>query len=369
MTQAVQGEQPTTALVRLDTSGLDEESALTLRRAFETMFADADRWARTARAIQVTDVVQVREMKLARESRLALREIRVNADKARKRLKEDGLRRGKAIDGIFAVLKDLIEPLEEHLLEQEKFAERAEEARKLQLRQAREEALRVLGTDPIAYANLGETTEEVWALTLRSAQEAKAAREEAARQAELVRVEAERIAAEKRDAARAEAARVEAERAERERQTAAENERLRAEAIVREREAAAERHAAAKERAAREEAAAAEKAILEEELRAKEAERLEAEKAAGAAKAHAAALEYQAQIEQAQQEQIAREAAERAEAAQLAPDREKLIAYANMIRNLKPLPCASERGRKAEAEIAKQIGKLAAWVENCAGKL
>ena len=374
MTAAV--TEQSTALARIDTTGLEPESALALRTAFETMFADAEVWAARAKEIRVTRSDQVREMKLARESRLALREIRVRAEHARKRLKEDSTRRGKAIDGIANVLKDLVEPIEAYLLEQEQFAERAEAARKQQLRLAREEALRALGTDPVAYANLGETSEEVWELTLRSAQEARGAREEAAKQAELVRVEAERIAAEKRETARQEAARVEAERAAREEAQRAEAERLKAELAEQERARAAERHAAAKERAAREEAAAAEKALLEEELRAKEADRLAAEKVAAAeydrlrqeAEAQRRALaEATAREEQAAKERELA-AAQAAEAA-LAPDRTKLVAFAGMLRGLKPLPLATERGKKAGAKIDEQLAKLAAWVEKCAGQL
>src|SRR5262249_42943564 len=157
--------------------------------------------------IVVTDENDKRGMKLARDSRLALREIRVNAEKARKRLKEDSLRRGKAIDGIANVLKALIEPIEAHLLEQESFAERAELARRDTLKAARAQALVAYGADPIVDASLGEMPEDVWERTLETARLAQEAKREAERQAELVRVEAERIAAEKREAERQEAIR------------------------------------------------------------------------------------------------------------------------------------------------------------------
>lgn len=78
---------------------LEPASATSLQEVFAPFFAQTDEWTKTAHAIKVTSIEQRREMKLARESRLALREIRVNAEKARKR-KEDSLRMGKAIDGL-----------------------------------------------------------------------------------------------------------------------------------------------------------------------------------------------------------------------------------------------------------------------------
>src|SRR6185437_11549413 len=103
----------------------------------DTMFTQAEEWAARAALIKVTSVDQKREMKMARESRLALREIRIKVEHDRKRLKEDSTRRGRAIDGIANVLKALIEPLEAHLLEQETFAERVEAVRKNALKSTR----------------------------------------------------------------------------------------------------------------------------------------------------------------------------------------------------------------------------------------
>lgn len=346
----------------LATTGLEPESAVTLRSAFETMFAQADEWVQRAKAINVTSVDQKREMKLARESRLALKEIRVNAEKARKRLKEDSVRRGKAIDGIANVLKALIEPIEAHLLEQETFADRMEQQRKDALRAAREEALRAYGADPSVYANLGETSEDVWTLTLDQARAAHEARIEAARQAEAVRLEAERIAAENREKARQEAARREAERLERERQQAEENERLKREA--------AEREAAAK---AEREAAAAERTRIEAEARA-EREKVEAAAKTEREKAERAAAEL-AVARQAERDRAAAEAARleaEAEAkrrAALAPDRDKLNAFAAALRSLEIPTLSTPSGQAAAKKVAEQIAKMASWIEKTGASL
>lgn len=335
---------PTTDSLALAVAGLEPESALALRACFEEMFAGAEKWAASARLIKVTDVSQKREMKLARESRLALREIRVKAEHARKRLKEDSMRRGKAIDGIANVLKALIEPIEEHLLEQETFADRAEAARKDALRSAREETLRALGADPSVFANLGETSEETWLLTLDGAKAAAEAKVEAAKQAELVRVEAERIAAEKREAERVARVKAEAERVERERVQAEENARLRAEA--------AERDAAAKAAKA-------------------DADRIAAQQAAALAAAREeadAASRELARVAAAEAEKAAADLAAR-QAAALAPDREKLAAFAAVLRALEIPTLTTPPGKAAAAKVAEQIAKMAAWVEKTGASL
>ena len=330
---------------------LEPESAMVLRASFDTLFAQAEEWTERARGIRVTSLDQKREMKLARESRLALREIRVKAEHTRKRLKEDSTRRGKAIDGMANIIKALIEPIEIHLLEQETFAERHEQAHKDALRAAREEALRALGTDPVAYANLGETDEETWAATLQTAKDAHAARIEAAKEAEAVRVEAERIVAEKREAARVAAAREKADRELAARAQAEENARLKAERVA-EKEAAD--RAASEARLARE--------AVEEEARKARAEKARAE-------AELATERARVEAERRAEEERQAAAAAEARAAELAPDREKLLALARTVRALQVPELTSEAGRAAGAKVAEQLAKMASWIEKTGGAL
>ncbi len=374
-------EIPTTDRMALAVTGLEPESALAIRSAFDEMFASAETWAASARLINVTSIDQKREMKMARESRLALRDIRVKAEHARKRLKEDSTRKGKAIDGIKAVLDALIVPIEAHLLEQETFADRVEEARKGALKSAREEALRAYGADPAVYANLGETDEETWALTLEGARAAHEAKLEAAKVAEAVRIEAEKLAAQAREAKRQEAVKAEAARVERERAQVEENARLAKEKAEIEAQAARDREAAAEaarvvraeaDRVAAEQAAALaieRKAAAEETAKARaDVERGERELAA--------ALKERADIEAAEVEHVraaeqrraaaaeAEAAAERAAA--LAPDREKLEGVAMQLRAIALPELATDAGKAAAADVAKQIAKMSAWVSKMA---
>ncbi len=353
--------------------GLEPESAIALRAAFISMFDSADEWIARASAIHVTDVAQKREMKFARESRLALRELRVAADKKRKSLKEDSLRRGRAIDGLYAVFVALVAPIEAHLLEQETYAERTEAARRSVLREERASHLRALGADPVLYTDLGALADEAWASALTAAQEAAEARAEAARRADAVRVEAERIERERREAEAAERARCEAERietariaeavrADREAAIAAENERLRAVAASRETAAQIERTRIAAER----EAERAERDRLEVEARKQRETAAQIERELAAERKHAQDAEDDrvAAIEAAEATRLAA-----IEAAALAPDRDKLLACAVALRAV-PVPAlATKRGRTAGDRVAEQIAKLAGWIEKSARSL
>lgn len=178
---------------------IEQESAVALQSAFAPMFAEFEKWRQKVAGIQITSVEQVREMRLARETRLAIKEIRVNGEKRKKSMKEASLRYSRAVDGAFNVLKFLCEPLEESLLAQEKFAERQEEERIAKVKAAREELLKPFGIDCSLY-QLGVMPDDAFTQLLEGHKLAAQARLEAARKAENDRIAAEnaRLAEEKR---------------------------------------------------------------------------------------------------------------------------------------------------------------------------
>lgn len=110
-------------------SGLEPTKAKFILEQFQNYFILADEWTIKAKTLVVTDASQTTEMEMARTGRLFLREKRIAVEKARKDLKEQSLREGKAIDGIANVLKALIVPIEEYLEHQERFVEIQEEAK------------------------------------------------------------------------------------------------------------------------------------------------------------------------------------------------------------------------------------------------
>jgi len=111
-------------------SGLEPTKAKVILEKFQNYFEIASEWETKAKSLVVTNETQTAEMEMARTGRLFLREKRIAIEKARKELKEQALREGKAIDGIANVLKALIVPIEEYLGNQEKFIEIQEEQKR-----------------------------------------------------------------------------------------------------------------------------------------------------------------------------------------------------------------------------------------------
>lgn len=111
-------------------SNIDLSGVSRLEEFFRPLFAKAREWSARAHEIVVTSEDQLELMRQARDTRLTLRAIRLEVEEKRKEMKESIVREGKAIDGIANVVKAVIEPLERHLMTQEKFAELAEEKRK-----------------------------------------------------------------------------------------------------------------------------------------------------------------------------------------------------------------------------------------------
>jgi hypothetical protein len=122
-------------------NGLEEQTKQTIIARFATFLERASEWEQKAKAIKVTDISQVEEMAQAREGRLILKNIRVEADKTRKELKEDSLSYGRAVQGVYNLIENTISPIEDYLLEQEKFAERAEAQRLDDLRSVRQKEM------------------------------------------------------------------------------------------------------------------------------------------------------------------------------------------------------------------------------------
>jgi len=295
-----------------------------IEEGFRDSFAQAEKWRLQALAIKVTSPDQKAEMKLARTIRLELKDIRVNAEKKRKALKEDSLRLGKAIDGVNNLLLAAIEPLERHLEEQEKFAERLIAEQRAKLQADRSQALAPYLAAGQVVPPLDAMTEEQWAGYLSDAKllhEAKIERER--------REEAERIAREQAEAAERERLRIE-------------NERLQREAAEREAKAKAEREAAERELArikAEAEAAAAKERAERERLERELAEQKAAEEA-----------------------KIKAEAAARRKAA-AAPDKAKLRGVATSVRAIFVPETTTDEAAPVRAEIVATIESFAKWIE------
>lgn len=175
-------------------SKVEQSTALSLQNAFLPFYDNLLTWSEKAKTLVVTDASQTREMKMAREGRLALRDIRVAANKKRIALKEDSTRYGKAVQNVYNLIDDLCTPAEKHLEEQEKFVEIQEEARKAELKRVRMAELLPYAefVAPGSYVDLGEYTESEYANILTSCKELLENKIAEEAQAELDRIAKEK---------------------------------------------------------------------------------------------------------------------------------------------------------------------------------
>lgn len=342
-----------------------------IQAGFASAFEQAEQWREKALAIRVTSLADKEAMKEAREMRLALKNIRVDAEKKRKALKEEALIMGRAIDGVNNLLLAAIKPLETHLEEQEKFAERlAEQERQRRLTERIEAIQPYLESGQLVPA-LDVMTDEQFAKYLEDAKLLYAAKIEAAKKAE-----AERIAREQAEAAERERLRIENERLKAEAEAAAKAareaaEKAQAERIAMEAKANAERIAAeraqreAAENARKEREALEAKAKAEREAAERELARMKAEQEA-AAKAEREArekLERELAAKKAQEEAKAKAEAAAAKKAAAAPDKTKLRAIADSVRNIALPTVTTPEASAVLADIAAKRESFAKWIE------
>ena len=125
----------------INESGLDKSKSQILLENFSDYFKIASEWEAKANTLVITNVTQIDEMSIAREGRLFLKDKRILVEKTRKQLKESSLRESQTIDAIAKILTNLITPIEESLLQKEKFVEIQEQIRLEKLRQERIEKI------------------------------------------------------------------------------------------------------------------------------------------------------------------------------------------------------------------------------------
>lgn len=296
-------------------AGLAEDKSKQLLVSFSDLFNDARQTVKFAKDIVVTDASQVIEMEKARNTRLELKNIRVQVEKNRKDLKEQSLREGKAIDGIANVIKALIVPVEEYLENQEKFAERIEIERKNKVESERISKLLKYVEEAENYSlHPDQMSEETFGKLLENSRLAFEARKKAEEEAEKERL-----------------AQIEAEKKEQER-IRQENIRLKAEAEKREKELAKER------------------AEQQKKLEAEQKARLEAE-------------------EQIRKENETRELKLKAEAEEqrqslLAPDKDKLQKLAEIILNIELPAVKSDEAMVVINETKSSLELIAERIKN-----
>jgi len=302
------------------------ETKPAVKPAFEATLSDilaaAQAQVAESKKVIVTDPTDVDGIKLSREFRLALRRLRCSGNDAHKEGKADILRAGRAIDGMKNIILQVCEPEEARLLAQEEIAERIQAERKAKVREQRQAVILELGENPAFWGPFEEFPQEDFDKRVAGFRTVIKAREEQAHK------EAEEAARKAKE-----------EQEERER-IKAENASLKAEADAREAAMKAEREAAASRQA---------------EIK-KRLDEIEAK-----ARAEAARIAQERAKEEAE-----REAKRKAEAA---PDREKLLAFAHDVAEMKLPPMGSLDARTVRLEIESRLHSLAAWIREKAGEL
>lgn len=290
--------------------------------------------------------------KTAKEALAVLRPLRTGIEKKRKDLKEDYLRVGRAIDAeakrLTGLLLEIEDPIKAEVdrIDAEKEAEKKAAAEALEQKiNQRINLLISLGMAfDGAYYRIGETV-TVGVVDVRAMSD-----ETFSTLTDAVKAEAEKIAAEK-------AAKEAAEKAERERMKA-EQKRLADEAEKIQRELQELERMKAELQAQKDKAEREEK----ERLEAIERERIKDEAAKQAIAEHEARIkaEHEAQL-RAEKEAEQRRLAEEKRRAELAPDKEKLMAYFEAIKSV-PVPNIADKEMNAilyffYAELSAMITK------------
>jgi len=144
-------------------SGLEISQSTDILKKFNIFFEQAKEWEVKAKFLVVKNENDIEIMSQAREARLALKKIRTEAENVRKNIKENYVRTGKAIDGVANVIKALIIPIEEHLEKQEKFIELLKEEKAKTIKAERiSKLLAYIPEENIGMYNLDVMNDEVF---------------------------------------------------------------------------------------------------------------------------------------------------------------------------------------------------------------
>lgn len=141
---------------------------------------------------RVSEMEQTEERSTeAKKLRLAIAKIRIEADKVRKEQKDEYLRAGNAIQGVYNILRFAVEEKENKLKDIETYYERIEAEKIARIQAERESELLKYEADS-AGLDLGKMPETVWSTYLSGVKSNYESAMEAERKAEEYRVRAEK---------------------------------------------------------------------------------------------------------------------------------------------------------------------------------
>ncbi len=338
-----------TELVQLvETSGLEITKQNQISETLGVFFNKAAEWDATIKSIVITSPEETGKMKMAKEGRLTLKNMRLEAEKIVKYKRDEvkylmanyvledklWLKAGQMMEATFKNLETKLE-------EKEKFAERWNAEQKEKLKNERLQILTPLGFQYESGFDLGSMDEQMFQSLKIGLETAKKEREELERKAEDERIAKAKAEAEEREKMRIENEKLKAEAEAREKQLAEERAKAEAERKAIEQKAQKERELAEAKLKAEKEA----KHKLESELRAKEEAEQKAKKDAEAK----AALE----LKKKQDEE---------KKAKAAPDRAKLNEFAKALTEINYPELKSEEAQIILNNAKDLIKKVSSYI-------
>lgn len=171
-------------------TGLSDSKAAQVKAVFQPMVKMLEGFESVYSDVMSEEQTQEKSEK-AKSLRLDIAKVRIKADKARKAQKEECLREGNAIQGVYNVLKFAIADKEEKLREVETHYDRIEEER---IEKVQAERASTLAKYDVVTSNphLGVMADEVWVNYLSGVKQNYEAIKEAERKTEEERIEKER---------------------------------------------------------------------------------------------------------------------------------------------------------------------------------
>ena len=265
-------------MITKELSGLDESKAKQIEAVFAPMVEMLKGFEAAYDEIAALEI-SPDKCKKAKRLRLDIAQVRIQADQVRKVQKEEYLRAGNAIQGVYNILKFAVADKEEKLKGMETHYERIEAEKKIRLSSERQAELSKYDIDG-EFIDLGSMSDSVWTNYLAGVKANYEAIIAAEKKAEEERIEAERKEAEEREKMRLENERLKKEAVKAAKLKAATEKKAAEEREIQEAKIRKEREAREKvERELAEKKAAEERAFLEAEQKAsEEATRVLAEK-------------------------------------------------------------------------------------------
>lgn len=171
-------------------SGLSESKAAQIKEVFEPMVKMLEGFESAYAEVMAQEQSEEKSSQ-AKRLRLDISKIRIEADKVRKAQKDEYIRAGNAIQGVYNILKFAVAEKEDALKNVETYYERIEAEKIARLKADREAELEKYEFDPTGI-DLGNMGEMVWNAFLTGAKQKYEDRIAAERKAEEDRIERER---------------------------------------------------------------------------------------------------------------------------------------------------------------------------------